>query len=1018
MKSPRITHRRSVARTRARPSRPRLEVMEDRTLLATIVVTGAGDAIAVDGVVTLREAIAAANTNAASGDAAAGSPGLDTIAFNIPGGGVQTIATLTDLPATTEPVVIDGYTQPEARPNANGPGLGGDAVLRIQIVPSVGRVGTNGLLIDGGGSTVRGLVIDSGFNNGINVRALGGNTIVGNYIGTTPDGLSKATNPGSSNAILVQSSNNRIGGPAPADRNVIVSYQGIHVPSGPAVEASNNVIQGNFIGTDAAGARGFRGDFLGVFIESGSGDRIGGSEPGEGNLISGVSQAVSIYLGGPHEDPDIRNSNGGHVIQGNLIGPDVTGNALLPFINSSNNPSVGFEAIGIFIINLGHYDPTVDPLPITIGGPAPGAGNVIGGSVSGSAMRLDYPQEFDAPTTIQGNYIGTDRTGLLNFRNVYGGIELGRTMKNVGIVGNTIAFNSASFNSAVIIPPGETGNFVVGNSIHDNGAGNPGIIRTSDLGPAAPVLTSATVAGAATIVQGTVAGAAGSVVRVDLYANATPTPPNTVQGQTPVLTVMVTIGANGIGTFTANFAAVASQPLITATATSPGNTTSPFSAPAGSVFVDTSADLSVAVVGAPGTVAPGGDVRFTLTVVNAGPDASQGLTLTGAVPLGATFVSFAAPAGWTTSTPAVGAAGPVVANAPNLAVGSIATFTLIVRVDAGAAGGSTITNTASIAASTPDVDPADDDASAAVTVAAGETPPPGENPPPAPASADLVVSLAADPGVVIVGDTIVYTLRVLNAGPSPATGVVLSDALPVGVDFVSASLGSYDPTSRILTVGLGGLAPGVGATITLTARAGVAGTIVNVARVRADQADPDSGDNTAARTDAVGPLAAAGGPRVTSVLRNGIHAMPTSLVVSFDRDLDPTRAQDVGNYRLAAAGRDVPVGSATYDASSRAVTIRPVGRINIHHPFLLVVGGGLADAAGNALDGSGDGRPGTDYRANVVWYGPGTRVSPERPAASRTPLRASYRAALPSRPTPRFASPIRPQVHAMARASR
>ena len=56
-------------------SRPQVEPMEARLLLATITVTGTGDTIAVDGVVTLREAITAANTNAASGDAPAGDAG-------------------------------------------------------------------------------------------------------------------------------------------------------------------------------------------------------------------------------------------------------------------------------------------------------------------------------------------------------------------------------------------------------------------------------------------------------------------------------------------------------------------------------------------------------------------------------------------------------------------------------------------------------------------------------------------------------------------------------------------------------------------------------------------------------------------------------------------------------------------------------------------------------------------------------------------------------------------------------
>src|SRR5437588_2872082 len=101
------------ARRRARTS-PRLwvEPLEARQLLATITVTGTGDTIANDGIVTLREAITAANTNAASGDAPAGNAGLDTIAFNIPGAGPHTISLTSALPDITDAVLINGQTEP------------------------------------------------------------------------------------------------------------------------------------------------------------------------------------------------------------------------------------------------------------------------------------------------------------------------------------------------------------------------------------------------------------------------------------------------------------------------------------------------------------------------------------------------------------------------------------------------------------------------------------------------------------------------------------------------------------------------------------------------------------------------------------------------------------------------------------------------------------------------------------------------------------------------------------------
>src|SRR5262249_38898186 len=116
---------------RVRSFRPSLVVLEDRTAPAIITVTGTGDAIAVDGLVTLREAITAANTNAASGDTSAGAPGTDTIQFKIPGAGVKTIHLTGALPAITDTIVINGYTQGVASPNTLA--AGDDALFLVEL---------------------------------------------------------------------------------------------------------------------------------------------------------------------------------------------------------------------------------------------------------------------------------------------------------------------------------------------------------------------------------------------------------------------------------------------------------------------------------------------------------------------------------------------------------------------------------------------------------------------------------------------------------------------------------------------------------------------------------------------------------------------------------------------------------------------------------------------------------------------------------------------------------------------
>ena len=89
-----------------------------------------GDGVCDASECTLREAISAAN---------AGS-GTDTIAFNIPGDGPHTIRPTSALPTITDPVIIDGYTQPGASPNTNGPGLGLNTVIKPESTEGGRRV--------------------------------------------------------------------------------------------------------------------------------------------------------------------------------------------------------------------------------------------------------------------------------------------------------------------------------------------------------------------------------------------------------------------------------------------------------------------------------------------------------------------------------------------------------------------------------------------------------------------------------------------------------------------------------------------------------------------------------------------------------------------------------------------------------------------------------------------------------------------------------------------------------------
>ncbi len=159
--------------------------------MAVITVTSTGDAIdPTDGQVTLREAITAANQNANFGDVVGvGAYGNDTIDFDIPGAGVQTIRPLSALPTITDPLTIDGYSQPGSAPNTNpvGQGLNGTPLIEID-GEDAGDVRFGMIIVEASNTTLSGLVINR--TQGVKVNLGGSNfnavddTIEGCYIGT------------------------------------------------------------------------------------------------------------------------------------------------------------------------------------------------------------------------------------------------------------------------------------------------------------------------------------------------------------------------------------------------------------------------------------------------------------------------------------------------------------------------------------------------------------------------------------------------------------------------------------------------------------------------------------------------------------------------------------------------------------------------------------------------------------------------------------------------------------------
>lgn len=236
-------------------------------LAATITVTTTADDLTPNtGFVSLREAITAINAGSNLGDsdiAVSSAFGQsDTINFNIPGTGVHVINVGSPssfgaggpLPKIIKPVVINGYSQPGSHPNTLA--HGDDAMAIIELRGSDAGEGADGVVLDGGNSTLTGLVINTFSGNGVVLNS-GGNMISGNFIGTDATGNNPGPGNGGDGVLINQGeqgspcgptsgnlvAGNLIGGNSPAAGNVI----SFNRRNGIEIVVQPNVIDGNLI---------------------------------------------------------------------------------------------------------------------------------------------------------------------------------------------------------------------------------------------------------------------------------------------------------------------------------------------------------------------------------------------------------------------------------------------------------------------------------------------------------------------------------------------------------------------------------------------------------------------------------------------------------------------------------------------------------------------------------------------------------------------------------------------------
>jgi CSLREA domain-containing protein len=547
--------------------------LSSQAFAATVTVTSTADTVAADdGQVTLREAITSINAGNDLGDPdiTAQNPGVygtsDTIDFNIAGAGVHLIATTSSLSAINKPVFINGYSQPGTQPNTNAFNAGINAVLLIEIS---GVPGGAVLDILAPGTVVRGLAI----HGGTNIVAASDVVIAGNFLGTDATGTTALGIISSGYCVQVVSfgstipNNVIVGGPAAADRNLIVSSGvGVQLPFIAPGPGTGYVIQGNYIGTDITGTLALaRGDGMDAISNARVIDNLI-----SGNPFGAISQVLD-----------------NNIVQGNLIGTQRDGTSPLP------NGGSGIELSG------GNS---------TIGGAAAGEANVIANNV-GFGVAI-----YNAQTQGSSNINTRNR---ISRNSIYAN----------GLLG--ISLDESSF--VLLNDTGDTDTWAANNVGND--------------GQNYPVITSAAIGAGNATLSGTLNSIANSAFTLEFFANAACDASGFGEGQTFIGTTTVTTDASGNASFgPLSFAAPSGQSVITSTATDAAGNTSAFSqclvAGGGGPTPTTTAVISSlnpstfgqsvtfsATVSATGSTAPTGTVQFR----DGATDVGAGMTLSGAV---------------------------------------------------------------------------------------------------------------------------------------------------------------------------------------------------------------------------------------------------------------------------------------------------------------------------------------------------------------------------------------------------
>jgi len=416
-----------------------------------------------------------------------------------------------------------------------------------------------GLLLSGGSSTVRGLACN-GFTLNSCITVWGGD---GNII----EGNFLGTDASGTVAVgtlagtnAVASSDNTFGGTTAAARNVIAAV------SAPAIElregANNNTIQGNYIGLDVSGTTALPNDGTDLVIWDSESNTLGGATAAERNVVTGGTDPSYISIGIATSDTDPATNAQDNLIQGNYIGTDATGNV-----------GMGTASAAVYIL---------DAPSNTVGG---ATGNVI---VDAGLWGVAAVSAGALGNLVSNNLIGVGADGETPLGNASDGVHLYIDASGTMITNNTIANNGE--NGIGLRDTSGSGNMISANSIFANtllgiDLDRDGVtandLQDPDTGANAlqnyPELTSFDLA--TNTVSGSLGSMADATFTIELFASSACDDSGYGEGEQLVGSTTVTTDGSGDATFVITTTQeLSGLQVLTATATDAASNTSELSA--------------------------------------------------------------------------------------------------------------------------------------------------------------------------------------------------------------------------------------------------------------------------------------------------------------------------------------------------------------------------------------------------------------------------------------------------------